>query len=65
MFAKQRSELLGTLLGKLGASLLENILTSKGGKQSESSKISGYGVMTAGEATIRASKATIRAGQKL
>ena len=53
------------MLGKLGARLLENPLTSKGGKQSESSKISGYGVMRAGEAKIRASKATIRAGQKL
>ena len=65
MLAKQRSKLLGVLLGKLGARLLENLLTSKGGKQSESSKISGYGVMRAGEAAIRASKATIRAGQKL
>ena len=39
------------LLGTLGASLLVNLLTGKGVKRS---KITGQGVMRAGEDTIRA-----------
>ena len=43
---------LSMLLGTLGASLLGNLLTGKGVKQLNSSKIPGRGVMRAGESTI-------------
>ena len=42
---------LSMLLGTLGASLLGNLLTGKGVKQLNSSKIPGRGVMRAGEGT--------------
>ena len=47
------------LLGKLGASLLGNLLTGKGVK----AKILGKGIMRAGEGKIRAGEDTIRTGQ--
>ena len=43
------------LLGTFGASLLGDIILSKG--------LSGKGVITAGERTIRAGEGTIRAGK--
>ena len=42
------------LLGTLGARLLGNLLTGKGVKLSNSSNITGQGVMRAGEDTITA-----------
>ena len=50
---------LGMVLGKLGASLLGNLLT---GKEVKQSKILRGGVMRAGKDTIRAGEATVRAG---
>ena len=48
---EQRSGFLGMLLGKLGASLLGNILTGKG-------------VIRAGDGTIEAGEGRFRPGQK-
>ena len=48
------------LLGTLGASLLENLLTGNGLKQS---KIPGRGVMRVVKGATRASEGTITAGQ--
>ena len=48
---EQRSGFLGMLLGTIGASLLGNILTSKG-------------VIRAGDGTIQAGVGTFRPGQK-
>ena len=48
---EQRSGFLGMLLGTIGASLLENILTGKG-------------VIRAGDGTIQAGVGTFRPGQK-
>ena len=57
---EQRGGFLALLLCTLGASLLGNLLTGKGVKQS---KIPGQGVIRAGEGTIRAGEGTIITGQ--
>ena len=51
---KKKGEQLAILLGTLGASLLENLLTGKDAKQSNSCNIPGRGVMRAGKGTIKA-----------
>ena len=56
---RTKSLFLAMLLGKLCASLLENLLTGKGVK----AKMLGRRVMRAGEGTIRAVEGSIRAGQ--
>ena len=57
---EQKSGFLSMLLGTLGASLLGNLLTGKGVKQS---KTHGIRVMRAGEGIIRAGEGTVRVGQ--
>ena len=51
---EQKGEFLSILLGTLGASLLGNLLTSKGVNQQNPSNIPGAGVMRAGESTTTA-----------
>ena len=54
---EQKSGFLSMLFGTLGASLLGNLLTGKGVKQS---KIPGRGVIRAGESTIRPGKVLLK-----
>ena len=54
---EQKGGFLSMLLGTLGASLLGNLLTSKGIKQS---KLPGRGIIRAGESTIRPGKVQLK-----
>ena len=54
---EQKGRFLSMLLGTLGASLLGNLLTSKGIKQS---KLPGRGIIRAGESTIRTGKVQLK-----
>ena len=54
---EQKRGFLSMLLGTLGASLLGNLLTSKGIKQS---KLPGRGIIRAGESTIRPGKVQLK-----
>ena len=60
---EQEAGCIGMLLGTLGASLLEKLLTDKGVKRPKSSNIPERGVMRAGEGTIRTGEGEIRGGQ--
>ena len=64
---EQKGGSLGMVLGTLGVSLLGDLVTGKGVKQSKipghKSNISGQGVIRADEDIIRAGRVTIRAGE--
>ena len=63
---EQKGGFLSMLLGKLGASLLGNLLTGNGAiatSQGSESNITGRGTIRAGKDTIRAGESTIRTGR--